>query len=174
MKKTINVLSNPECLERGLLITPGWSKILHELTALGNGQGFPPAVEETSWNKLLSQLQEIQQKRGYKPGWLVHNVLAAGRPPYGILIAAAKIAGFNSRWAARQWCGVFDELPNLDAIKWELVAKSQPKIPEALPLPSNKIILKGDRLASSPTCKPVLKSRVNGEDICDQLNANFS
>ncbi len=148
------MLSNEECLERGLLITPGWSKILDELTALGNGQDFPPVVEETSWNKLLSQLEDIQRERGYKPGWLVHNVLAAGRPPYWALSTMAKIVGFNAKWAARNWVGVFDEYPNVEAIDWERIAQSESKIPEPLPP-----ILKLDRETSVPVNKPILKPK---------------
>jgi hypothetical protein len=159
MKKRVSVLTNEECLEAGgLLITPGWSRILEELTALGNGQDSPPAVEATSWNKFLFLLEDIRKERGYKAGWLVHNVLAAGRPPYGILIAVAKIAGFNSKWAARRWCGVFDEYPNVEAIDWERVAQSEPKIPD--PLPPGKPILKLDRLTSVSTSIPVLKPRL--------------
>jgi hypothetical protein len=165
MKKRVSVLTNEECLEVGLLITPGWSQILEELTALGSGQDFPSVVEETSWNKLISQLEAIQQQRGYKPGWLVHNVLSAGKPPYWVLTAVAKIAGFNAKWAARNWVGVFDEYPDLDAIDWERIAQSEPKIPEPLPPPSNKIILKGDRLTSVPACKPALKPRLAESSI---------
>jgi hypothetical protein len=148
MKKRVSVLTNEECLEVGLLITPGWSKILEELTALGNGQDSPPVVEATSWNKLLSQLEDIQRERGYKPGWLIHNVLAAGKPPYWVLTAVAKIAGFNAKWAARQWNGVFDELPNVEAIEWELYKPQDDRYK-----PTAKPILK-PKLASDITIKP--------------------
>ena len=163
MKKRVSVLTNEECLEVGLLITPGWSKILDDLTALGNGQDFPPAVESLGWWELISQLEATQKQRGYKPGWLVHNVLAAGKPPCWALSTVAKIAGYSSKWAARQWHGVFDEYPNVEAIDWKRIAQSQPKIPESLP--PGKPILKLDRLTSSPTCKPVLKPRLAGSSI---------
>jgi hypothetical protein len=125
--------------------TPDWERKLELLALVGTSQEisleFADSIamkDQTSWESLLARLKTIQQQQQYRPGWVIHQAMACGNPPYWVLVELAKNAGFGSdRWASKQWKeykGSFVEIPNLAAIDWAKWDRPEKK-------PVNKLIM---------------------------------
>jgi hypothetical protein len=90
--------------------TPGWSAALEALVninapvpiALGASEAIAPAASPgNSWEYVIARLLKIQQKRGYKNGWIVYQVLEAGNPPMKYWVWLGKRFGYNSTCPAK-------------------------------------------------------------------------
>jgi hypothetical protein len=121
-----------------------WERKLELLTLVGTSKEisleFADLVamkDPTSWESLLSRLKTIQQQQRYRPGWVIHQTMACGNPPYWVLIELAENAGFSSdRWASKQWAdykGDFSPTPNIAEIDWAKWERPEKK-------PANKLI----------------------------------
>jgi hypothetical protein len=138
---------NLRALERGRRFSPDWERKLALLTVLGTGDELDPefaniaAIKDPNgWDALLVRLKAIQKQRSYRPGWVIHQTMACGNPPYWVLVELAENAGYNSRWPSKQWSdykGSFSPAPNfaaIDWVKWEELDKSEKK-------PVNRLVL---------------------------------
>lgn len=122
--------------------TPGWSRILEELTVLeiekdvekaqlspekseltGGGVSSECGVAEPpgiTWEKLLNRLLAFQKEMGYKPGWTIHQVLDCGNPPLWVLVELAKNAGYSEYWASKKAKELEYEwlMPDIEEADW--------------------------------------------------------
>jgi hypothetical protein len=104
--------------------TPGWATTLERLAIVGTEKD-PVADRSTprplTWKDLLTRLLAIQRKRGYKPGWTIHQALTCGNPPFWLLVKLAQNAGYTRIWASKkaETLGRWDEYPNFGAIDWQ-------------------------------------------------------
>jgi hypothetical protein len=119
--------------------TPGWSAALEALVninapvpiALEASEAIAPtASDEDSWEYAIARLLKIQQKRGYKNGWVVYQILEAGNPPIGYWAWLGKRFGYNSTWPAKiRGKRPETAFPDIDAIdfeQWEEERHSKP------------------------------------------------
>jgi hypothetical protein len=109
--------------------SPDWERKLELLALVGTSREIsvefadPVALkDQASWESLLARLKTIQQQQRYRPGWVIHQTMACGNPPYWVLEELAENAGFiSNRWASKQWAeydGDFSPTPNIAAIDW--------------------------------------------------------
>jgi hypothetical protein len=109
--------------------TPGWQAALEALVnintpvpiALGVSEAIAPvASDEDSWEYAIARLFKVQQKRGYKNGWVVYQILEAGNPPIEYWAWLGKRFGYNSTWQAKiRGRRPETAFPDIDAINFE-------------------------------------------------------
>jgi hypothetical protein len=61
----------------------------------------PP--EPPSWDDLIDKLLVIQKANNYQPGWVVHQVKAAGMPPIQYWRRLMIELGYSFDWPGRMW-----------------------------------------------------------------------
>jgi hypothetical protein len=138
--------------------TPGWATTLDRLAIVGTKKepvvDRSTPIEPASWKDLLVRLLAIQRKRGYKPGWTIHQALNCGNPPFWLLVKLAQNAGYTRIWASKkaEALGHWDEHPNFGAIDWAW------DLPDVTPTNYNDIPCDSPTRSKPP--KPLLRNNL--------------